>query len=116
MVLRVCNTVIRRFKSGLHLQNKIPTLVVGIFVLAGQSPDFESVLRTEGEAESGSHTPLEDRKARFSGAECGYLPKAYPAYTLTFFYIRKSTQEIQRAPQIRCSYFNLLGLSLTPSI
>ena len=43
------------------------------FVFGGAKPQFETVLRTVGEAESGSHTPLEDRQARLSGAECGYL-------------------------------------------
>ena len=47
--------------------------MVGIFVLVGQSPGFESVLRTEGKAESGSHTLLEDRQARLSDEEYGYL-------------------------------------------
>ena len=43
------------------------------------SMDLKSVSCATGTTKSGSHTPLEVRKARFPGEECGYLPKAYPA-------------------------------------
>ena len=49
------------------------TLASVPFVLEGQSPNFETVLQTVGVAESGSHIPLGDRRARSPGIECGYL-------------------------------------------
>ena len=50
------------------------TLLVSVpFVLVGQSPNFETVLQTVGVAESGSHIPLGDRRARSTDIECGYL-------------------------------------------
>ncbi len=58
----------------------IPFGIPFFFPLEVQALDLKR-FRTPKRTKAGSHTPLEDRKARFSVAECGYLPKAYPGCT-----------------------------------